>query len=81
MLENLALSIFKSWFEEFNFNPAKAPKSKKELPVGWILEELQSVADITIGRTPPRLEEQWFSKNINDVKWMSIKDLDPQSVY
>jgi type I restriction enzyme M protein len=75
LLENLALSIFKSWFEEFNFNPAKAPKSKKELPEGWILEELQSVADITIGRTPPRLEEQWFSKNINDVKWMSIKDL------
>ncbi len=75
LLENLALSIFKSWFEEFNFNPAKAPKSKKELPDGWILEELQQVADITIGRTPPRLEEQWFSKNINDVKWMSIKDL------
>jgi type I restriction enzyme M protein len=75
LLENLALSIFKSWFEEFNFNPAKAPKSKKELPEGWILEELQTVADITIGRTPPRLEEQWFSKNINDVKWMSIKDL------
>jgi len=75
LLENLALSIFKSWFEEFNFNPAKAPKSKKELPDGWVLEELQSVADITIGRTPPRLEEEWFSKNINDVKWMSIKDL------
>jgi type I restriction enzyme S subunit len=27
------------------------------------------------------LEEQWFSKNINDVKWMSIKDLGNCNVF
>lgn len=31
--------------------------------------------DISIGRTPPTKENQWFSEEHNDVKWLSIKDM------
>lgn len=80
MLELLALTIYKSWFEDFNFG-SNQNISKGKLPDGWKEEELQTVADISIGRTPPRLEEQWFSKNPKDIKWMSIKDLGNCNVF
>lgn len=31
--------------------------------------------DITIGKTPPRKEHQWFSDNPNDIVWVSISDM------
>lgn len=80
LLEALASSIYKSWFDE-NKLILKDKISQSQLPEGWKEEELQTVADITIGRTPPRLEEQWFSNNPNDIKWMSIKDLGNCSVF
>lgn len=36
---------------------------------------LGDLCDIKIGRTPPRKEKEWFNKNKNDYKWISIKDL------
>ena len=37
--------------------------------------------DITIGKTPPRKEAHWFTKNSTDVKWLSISDLGKSSVF
>ncbi len=31
--------------------------------------------DISIGKTPPRKEPQWFSHNPNDITWVSIADM------
>ena len=31
--------------------------------------------DITIGKTPPRKEHQWFTTNPTDVTWVSISDM------
>ena len=31
--------------------------------------------DISIGKTPPRKEPQWFTTNPNDVTWVSISDM------
>ena len=31
--------------------------------------------DISIGKTPPRKEPQWFSTNPQDVTWVSISDM------
>lgn len=31
--------------------------------------------DISIGKTPPRKEPQWFSHNPNDITWVSITDM------
>ena len=67
-LEELAQTLFKRWFVE-NENPE------------WELKSLSEIVDVKIGRTPPRKEEQWFSKNDEDVKWVSIKDLGESGVY
>lgn len=37
--------------------------------------------DITIGKTPPRKESHWFTKNSTDIKWLSISDLGKSSVF
>ena len=67
-LEQLAEALFRQWFVE------EADKS-------WKVEELANVFDIGIGRTPPRKEHEWFSENINDIKWVSIKDMGGNGIY
>lgn len=37
--------------------------------------------DISIGKTPPRKETQWFSANPQDVTWVSISDMSTCGLY
>lgn len=37
--------------------------------------------DISIGKTPPRKEPQWFSKNPSDYVWVSISDMGSCGLY
>ena len=37
--------------------------------------------DISIGKTPPRKEPQWFSTNPKDVTWVSISDMGTCDLY
>ena len=37
--------------------------------------------DISIGKTPPRKEPQWFSTNHEDVTWVSISDMGTCGLY
>ena len=37
--------------------------------------------DISIGKTPPRKEPQWFSTNPQDVTWVSISDMGTRGLY
>jgi len=61
-LESLAQTLFRQWFIE---------EAKEE----WGKKPLGKITNIAIGRTPPRKEEEWFSTDSKDVKWISIKDL------
>ena len=46
------------------------------VPKGWDYKNAESVADITIGKTPPRKESQWFSEVHESNKlWVSIRDM------
>ena len=45
------------------------------IPTGWDVKKAQEIADIAIGRTPPRKETKWFSTDSTDTTWISIKDL------
>jgi len=67
-LEQLAETLFRLWFKE------GADDNWDELPLG-------KVFDIGIGRTPPRLEKQWFTMNPDDIKWVSIKDMGSGGLY
>ena len=85
-LETLAQTIFKEWFVHFNFpdqhgkpyrnNGGEMVESELGLiPQGWRVGKLGEEFDITIGRTPPRKEQHWFSKTPTGKKWSSIKIL------
>ncbi len=79
-LEAMAQAIFKEWFVDFNF-PGFDGELVNGLPKGWRMGKLNEIAKIEIGRTPPRIEEEWFSTDPKDIKWISIKDLGLSGVY
>ena len=66
-LETMAQTIFAAWFGKYQIGD--------ELPEGWRVGKLGNEFDITIGRTPPRKETQWFSDRPTGKKWISIKDI------
>ncbi len=85
-LETLAQTLFKQWFIDFEFpneigEPYKSSGGEMvdselgEIPKGWEVKKLDDISSITIGRTPPRQEHQWFSTNDIDYKWISIRDM------
>lgn len=76
-LEAQAEALFKSWFVDFT--PFKdQPFVNSELgpiPQGWKVGKADDFYKINIGKTPPRKEKEWFSKNESDNKWISISDM------
>lgn len=52
------------------------PSPLGEIPQGWEVLAAQDVANVAIGKTPPRKQKQWFTTDPrNGVRWMSIKDM------
>lgn len=43
--------------------------------------QMQDVFDITIGKTPPRKEHEWFSTSYLDIPWISISDMGKSGMY
>jgi type I restriction enzyme S subunit len=52
-----------------------------QIPSGWSVQSVGKQYDITIGKTPPRKESQWFSTSHLDMPWLSIRDLGEAGVY
>lgn len=92
ILEEMAQTIFKEWFVNFNF-PSEDGKPYKDsggkmieselgaIPEGWKIESLSNVFDISIGKTPPRKEVECFSYDNKDIKWVSISDMGKSGLY
>jgi len=60
----------------FDALPARLIESELgPVPEGWGVKAAYEVADVEIGKTPPRKEHHWFSQNIKDIRWISIRDL------
>ncbi len=46
------------------------------IPDGWEVKKADKIANITIGKTPPRKETLWFSNiSLGNVVWVSIRDM------
>lgn len=75
-LEQQAQALFKNWFVDFEPFGGKMPE-------GWRMGKAEEYFDITIGKTPPRKEQEWFSekKNERTVKWVSISDMGNCGIY
>ncbi len=69
-LEHQALALFKNWFVDFEPFGGKMPE-------GWKECKAEEYFEITIGKTPPRKEQEWFSEEKTDqtIKWVSISDM------
>ncbi|MCG8813949.1 restriction endonuclease subunit S [Tenacibaculum finnmarkense] len=87
-LEDTAQALYKNWFVDFEFpneqgKPYKSNGGKMvfneeldlDIPLGWESKSVNKEFNIQIGRTPPRHELNWFTKDGKGLKWISIKDL------
>lgn len=81
VLQEIAEEIYKEWFVRFRFPGHEKTKIVNGLPEGWKLCMAKDNFDISIGKTPPRNESQWFSKDNLNVMWTSISDLRNSNVY
>lgn len=67
-LEQMAETLFRQWFVEGAEDD-------------WLETTLSHVYKISIGRTPPRKESEWFTTPPIGYKWVSIKDMGAPGVY
>lgn len=67
-LEQQAQALFKSWFVDKSNIERKTIKAEEFF-------------NISIGKTPPRKEAEWFSENSNNIKWVSISDMGNCGMY
>ena len=51
------------------------------VPEGWKVKAATEVAEVKIGKTPPRKEPRWFSTDPSDIPWLSIKDMAKAGVF
>lgn len=79
-LEAIASTIFKEWFVKFEYPGSN--RKINNLPDGWQIVPLKEVVNVSIGRTPPRMQTQWFSDvKKSNIPWCSIKDMGNCGVY
>lgn len=77
-MEAQAQALFRSWFVDFEpFRDGPFVDSELgKIPQGWkVGAASEFYKNITIGKTPPRKEHQWFSKESHDIVWVSIADM------
>ncbi len=74
-LEEMAQAIFKSWFIDYDGHDELVGSELGPIPKGWEVRRGDQIADVAIGKTPPRKEREWFSTNPADIRWMSIRDM------
>lgn len=81
LLEEAAQRLYKEWFVDLRFPGHENTKVVDGVPEGWKKDRADSFFNITIGKTPPRAEKQWFVKGVAGVPWLSISDMGNAGVY
>jgi hypothetical protein len=81
LLEEAAQRIYKEWFVEFRFPGSENIKFIDGIPEDWVNDRADSFFKVTIGKTPPRVEKQWFTKGMNGIPWISISDMGNEGVF
>lgn len=75
LLEEAAQRLYKEWFVDLRFPGYEDVKIIDGVPEGWKKDKAESFFRITIGKTPPRSEKQWFVDGSNGISWLSISDM------
>ena len=75
LLEEAAQRLYKEWFVDLHFPGHENTKIVDGVPEGWEKKRAIDFFDMSIGKTPPRAEKEWFSTSEKDVSWVSISDM------
>ena len=81
LLEEAAQRLYKEWFVDLRFPGYENTKIVDGVPEGWEKDRADTFFNITIGKTPPRAENQWFTSGNNGIPWLSISDMGAAGVY
>ena len=81
LLEEAAQRLYKEWFVDLRFPGHEDVAIVDGVPEGWKKDQAEKFFNITIGKTPPRAEKQWFVKSNDGVPWVSISDMGNSGVY
>ena len=81
LLEEAAQRLYKQWFIDLRFPGHETTPIVNGLPKGWRKDRADSFFNITIGKTPPRAEKQWFTEDGNGLPWISISDMGTDSAF
>ncbi|MBE6850962.1 MAG: restriction endonuclease subunit S [Ruminococcus sp.] len=81
LLEEAAQRLYKEWFVDLHFPGYENVKVVDGVPEGWRKGSAESFFNITIGKTPPRAEKQWFVDGTKGVPWLSISDMGSSGMY
>ena len=73
LLEEAAQRFYKEWFIDLKFPGHETTPIVDGLPEGWEAVHSSEAFKISIGKTPPRKEPQWFTET--GVPWASVADL------
>ncbi len=75
LLEEAAQRLYKEWFVDLHFPGHENVKVVDGVPEGWEKKSAQDFYSITIGKTPPRAETQWFTLDNAGALWSSVSDM------
>ena len=75
LLEEAAQRLYKEWFVDLHFPGHENTKIVDGVPEGWEKKAAQDFFVMSIGKTPPRAEKEWFTTCSTDVPWVSISDM------
>ena len=75
LLEEAARRLYKEWFIDLRFPGHENTKIVDGLPEGWEKKKAFDFFEMSIGKTPPRTQKQWFTECNNGIPWVSISDM------
>ena len=75
LLEEAAQRLYKEWFVDLHFPGHENTKIVDGVPEGWEKKAARDFFVMSIGKTPPRAEKEWFTTCSTDVPWVSISDM------
>lgn len=81
LLEEAAQRLYKEWFVDLRFPGHENVPIHDGIPEGWEKNCAESFFEITIGKTPPRAEKQWFVEGNEGTPWVSISDMGNSGTY
>lgn len=81
LLEEAAQRLYKEWFVDLRFPGYEDTPIIDGVPEGWEKDRADEFFEITIGKTPPRAEKQWFTSGDKGIPWLSISDMGNAGVY